>query len=965
MSPFGSSINRAFSAACLAILFLGQSVSAADPPNVIVVLVDDLGWKDLGCQGSSFYKTPHIDALASRGLRFTHAYAACAVCSPTRAALLTGKYPTRVGITDWIRSRSDENKIEQRARETGEFLANDNHPLLTPPNQPHLPLEETTLAELFKANNYATAHIGKWHLGGPGHLPSDQGFDRNIGGYEFGQPPSYFDPYANNRRADGIPTLSPRKQGEYLTDREADEAVAFIEAHRDRPFFLSYWPYAVHTPLQAKTPDVQAFAASADNRSDQSNPIYAAMIQSLDSAIGRIVEALEKQDITNNTLIVFTSDNGGLATVDRLDGPTSNAPLRSGKGYPYEGGIRVPLIMTWPGVIPPGKTSSAMVGTIDLLPTLQQAAQLSAGTSEKNENIDGISLWDHVTAGGETPLDRDELLWHFPHYRTPDVIPYSIIRQGPWKLVKRYEGPTFELFNLAEDPTEQHDLASDNPDRVARLDERLSERLAEIGAKIPRFREAASDPTPPKATSTDAPPPNILFFLSDDQRDSFMGCAGHPFLQTPAMDSLAKRGVRFENAFVTTSICAASRATLLTGVVERTHRFTFGTPPIADSFCQKSYPALLRESGYRTGLIGKFGVEMSPANRQLLFDTLTDLHRAPYFKPQPNGESRHVDDLIGDAAIEFIQANKKQPFCLQVCFNSPHAEDNDHANLYPPTPSAAGLYQEIPMPQPPLADTEIFEALPEFLQTSLNRKRWFWQFDTPEKYDRNVRDYYRMISGIDSVMARVLKSLDETGLAENTIVIFSSDNGYFVGERGLSGKWIHYEESLRVPLIIVDPRQADATNLVATNRVAKETVLNLDIPATILDLAGAMIPASYQGRSLKPILAGGPLSEWREDFFAEHLMEHPDLPKWEGIRSDRYTYANYFQQHPPFEFLHDRQRDPKQLKNRINDPEYQEIRDQLRARTHELRDAFGGPFQPAPPRATPKRRVPMPANTAN
>ena len=503
---------RAFVTACLAFLLLGPSIHAADRPNVIVVLVDDLGWKDLGCQGSSFYKTPHIDALASRGIRFTQAYAACAVCSPTRAALLTGKYPTRVGITDWIRPRANQDEQKRKAAETGEFLANDGHPLFTPPNQPHLPLDETTLAELFKANNYATAHIGKWHLGGPGHLPSDQGFDQNIGGYEFGQPPSYFDPYANKRHADGIPTLSPRKEGEYLTDREADEAVAFIEAHRDTPFFLSYWPYAVHTPLQAKTEDIQAFA-TADSRADQSNPIYAAMIQSLDAAIGRIAETLEEQNLTDNTLIILTSDNGGLATIDRLDGPTSNAPLRSGKGYPYEGGIRVPLIMTWPGVIPPGKTTSAMVGTIDIFPTLRQAAQLTSASSPKIENIDGVSIWDHVASGGESSLDRDELLWHFPHYRTPDVTPYSIIRQGPWKLIKRYEGPSFELFNLAEDPTEQQNVANDHPDRVAELDQRLTKRLGEIEAKIPK----TSDSVPQSTSSTH--PPNILFFLSDDQRD--------------------------------------------------------------------------------------------------------------------------------------------------------------------------------------------------------------------------------------------------------------------------------------------------------------------------------------------------------------------------------------------------------------------------------------------------------------
>ncbi|HEX6984675.1 MAG TPA: sulfatase, partial [Planctomycetaceae bacterium] len=349
--------------AAAALTLLASSLDAAErPPNVVLILVDDLGWKDLGCQGSTFYETPHIDALARQGMRFTQAYAACAVCSPTRAAVLTGKYPARLGVTDWIRPRHSRDAKEHKLSKSGGYVENLGRPLLTPANRFELDLGEVTLAERLKAAGYATCHVGKWHLGDPGHLPTDQGFDRNVGGYDYGQPPSYFDPYTNNRLPEGIPTLPPRRDGEYLADREADEAAAFIRENKGRPFFLSYWPYEVHTPLQAKPELVERYKAKP--KSEQSNATYAAMIQSLDEAVGRIIATLDDLGLTDDTLVVFTSDNGGLL------GPTNNAPLRSGKGYPYEGGLRVPLLVRRPGVVPAGTVSDLPACSIDLAPTI-------------------------------------------------------------------------------------------------------------------------------------------------------------------------------------------------------------------------------------------------------------------------------------------------------------------------------------------------------------------------------------------------------------------------------------------------------------------------------------------------------------------------------------------------------------------------------------------------------------------
>lgn len=442
--------------------------------------------------------------------------------------------------------------------------------------------------------------------------------------------------------------------------------------------------------------------------------------------------------------------------------------------------------------------------------------------------------------------------------------------------------------------------------------------------------------------------PNIIFFLSDDQNAGFMGCAGHPILKTPIMDQLAREGVRFDNMFVTTSICAASRASILTGLYERTHRYTFGTPPLQPQFAMNSYPAVLKRAGYRTGFVGKLGVGIPEPVRKEMFDSIVTLNRSPYFKKQPDGSLRHLSEITGDTAIEFLKnCKKEQPFCLSVSFNAPHAEDNDKENPYPWPKAMDGLYDDVDIPAPRLSEPAIFESQPEFLKKSLNRERWFWRWDTPEKYQRNVRAYYRMISGIDNVMGRVLKEAEKLGFADSTVVIFSGDNGYYKGQRGFAGKWSHYEESLRVPLIIYDPRSKQAL----TNRVASLTALNLDIPATILSYSGAQIPQTYHGRSLQGVVEGTETAEWRKDFFCEHLMNHPAIPKYEGIRDERFVYARYFQQQPVFEFLHDLKTDPDQLKNLASSPEYIDVLRAMRKRCDEVRDSLGGEFKPHPSKA--------------
>jgi arylsulfatase A-like enzyme len=434
--------------------------------------------------------------------------------------------------------------------------------------------------------------------------------------------------------------------------------------------------------------------------------------------------------------------------------------------------------------------------------------------------------------------------------------------------------------------------------------------------------------------------PNIIFFLSDDHRNDTLSCAGHPIVQTPTIDRLAKHGVRFSNAFVTTSICAASRASYLTSLYERTHGFTFGTGPLRTEFVQQSYPAVLKRAGYRTGFVGKFGIGTEPGSKatQIMFDEFSHLKR-PYLKG-----NKHLTQRIGDWAVDFIdRQDKSQPFCLSVSFNAGHAEDKDKENHYPYPETVAHLYSDMEMPLPKLGDPAIFDELPEFMQESLNRNRYYWRWDTPGKYQHNMRNYFRLISALDYEMNRVLEKLDEKGLADNTVVIFSGDNGYYMGDRGFAGKWSHFEESLRVPLVVYDPRLKKEQQ----GRVDESTVLNLDVPATILDAAGVEIPHTYQGRSLSPLLMGMS-PDWRTDYFCEHLMDVPAIPKWEGVRGERYTYAKYFEQQPVYEFLFDLKNDPDQLHNLAQSPEHAELLKIMRSRTIALRDTYGGKFAANP-----------------
>ena len=444
-------------------------------PNILFILLDDLGWADLSCYGSDFYETPNLDRLATKSMRFTDAYAACPVCSPTRASIMSGKYPARLGLTNYI---SWENPGHQ-----------DRCRLIDAPYIPYLDTTEKSLAKTLKENGYATWHFGKWHLGEAAYWPDKHGFEVNVGGCHFGQPGNgYFSPYH-------IPNIEDGPDGEYLTDRLTDEAIKRVRENDDKPFFMNLWYYTVHTPIQGK-PDLvhkyerKARAMGLDKvktyeegemhpksesvknrvrrRLVQSDPEYAAMVECMDTNLGRLLDVLEDKGDLDNTIIIFTSDNGGLATSE--GSPTCNAPLNEGKGWMYEGGTREPLIVSWPGVTEANSFCSVPVTSTDFYPTI---LEMVGADPQPQQHLDGVSMVPLLK--GENKLERDAIFWHFPHYGNQGGTPGSSIRSGDWKLIEFYEDCRIELYNLREDVGETTNLAGLRPDLTRQLHERLKE----------------------------------------------------------------------------------------------------------------------------------------------------------------------------------------------------------------------------------------------------------------------------------------------------------------------------------------------------------------------------------------------------------------------------------------------------------------------------------------------------------
>ena len=446
-------------------------------PNVLFILVDDLGGTDLACYGADLHETPHLDRLALESTRFTHAYAAAPVCSPTRASILTGKYPARLHMTVWR-----EDTLRPPAN---------NRKLAPPRATTDLPLAETTLAETLRDSGYRTAHIGKWHLGDAAHYPEQQGFDFNLGGTLWGAPQTFFYPWRGNKRYGGepryVPGIRDGKPGDYLPDRLTDEALAFLDRAGDEPFFLNLWYYTVHTPIEGKPELVDYYKRKRKEGMSHQNAGYAAMVHNMDENVGRVLAKLEEKGLAENTIVVFTSDNGGFVNDFDNEAVTNNAPLRSGKGSLYEGGIRVPLMVRSPG-LPKGKVCDVPVVSIDFYPTLAELTGVPIPDAQR-ATMDGVSFAGLLKNPGVA--SPRPLFFHYPHYY-PTTTPVGAVIAGDWKLLEFFEDGHTELYNLREDPSEARDVSSVERGRAESLQRLLSGWRQAVKAQMPEKNAAAA-----------------------------------------------------------------------------------------------------------------------------------------------------------------------------------------------------------------------------------------------------------------------------------------------------------------------------------------------------------------------------------------------------------------------------------------------------------------------------------------
>lgn len=877
--------------------------SEAKPPNIVLILSDDQSYTDYGFMGHPHIETPHLDQLASESALFKRGYVPTALCRPALMTIATGLY-------------SHQNRI------TG------NDPANTPENAAHAEAAGKSAKELLISNVDKTGTIAKW-LGEAGYVSHQSGkwwegsYQR--GGFTEGMTRGY--PDKGGRHGD---------DGLKIGRRGMEPVFDFIDRSvaDEKPFFVWYAPFLPHTPHDPPKALADKYVAKGVNERVAK---YYANVERLDDTVGLLMEKLDDAGVDENTLVIYVTDNGWIQT------ETGSYAERS-KRSPNEGGTRNPIMFRWPGTIP-AKDRPELCSSIDIVPTI-----LAAAGAKEPHDFPGLNLLPELESGDT--IERDTLYGESFAHDIADIenpqasLLYRWVIKGHDKLLLTYDGNPgkmkypprggeAQLYDLKNDPNETTNLASDQPEKVealsALLDKWYVAEQREVG-KVTEVAPKEKGPTrkakgkgegaaagkPAAATIKKAEGPNILLLYADDQRNHTLGCAGHPIVETPNIDRLAGEGVRFENAFVSTSTCWVGRACLFTSTYERKHLYRAKPGPLDPELCATSYFAVLKEAGYRTGHLGKEHVNIANESAALMWDVRQKIGRKPYFKEMDDGSSRHETQILGDWGIDFIKEQPKdQPFCLQISFNATHAEDGDKRpgiGHFPWPKVTDGMYEDREMPLPPLNDPAIYDAQPDFLKKSINRERFFWRWDTPEKYQTNMRAYFRMLSGIDHVVGRLVEQLEEQGLAENTVIVYTADNGYYLGDRGFAGKWTHYDQSLRVPLVVYDPRVPKAKQ----GRVLPEMALNSDIGSTLIELADLPVPDTHTGRSLVPLLRGEEVTEWRQDFLCEFLAVPRTIPKWEGVRGEEMSYARYFvdgTDQPPQEFLYDLKEDPDQLVN--------------------------------------------------
>lgn len=445
-----------------------------------------------------------------------------------------------------------------------------------------------------------------------------------------------------------------------------------------------------------------------------------------------------------------------------------------------------------------------------------------------------------------------------------------------------------------------------------------------------------------KTNKTNEKKPNIIFILTDDQRWDALGYVGNELAYTPEMDKLAKGGVFFENTIVTTPICAASRASIFSGLQERTHNYSFSTGPMKEEYMKNSYPRVLRDSGYYTGFYGKFGVTYKHLDS--LYNAYENFgirykvkDSSSYFYKTIGKDTVHLTRYTGEKALQFIaQAPTDKPFCLQLSFSAPHASDKTEDQYFWQKENNHVL-ENVTIPEANISSDGYFNKLPQIVKDGYNRSRWYWRYDTTEKYQHSVKGYYRMIAGIDNEIKKIRAKLDAKGIADNTIIILMGDNGYFLGERQIAGKWLMYDNSLKVPLIIYDPRNKEHKDIDAM-------ALNIDVPSTILDFAGVSMPNTWHGKSLKPFVDKESVDLERDTILIEHLWDFKNIPPSEGVRTKDWKYFRYVED-KSIEELYDLKVDPRETNNLVNDERYNEVLDNLRAKCESLIQKYQDPYQ--------------------
>lgn len=912
---------------CSLALFSCIRESTQKQPNVLIFFTDDQGTLDVNCYGASDLETPNMDRLAKSGILFTQAYAHT-VCCPSRAALLTGRHPQRSGITHW--TQGDRKGSDGKLR--------------------NMPLAEITLAEVLRDEGYETALFGKWHLGAKeGHGPLEQGFDTYFGHLSgfidnyrhcFLHKHGYHDLYEGNEEI--------FRKNEYYPELMTEKALEYLDQRDEKPFFMMVSYNLPHYPEQPLGPYADSYPEMEMPRQS-----YARVVTSVDHLMGRILDRLEESGLRENTIIIMMSDNGHSTedgAVIRYEDHVSGYPVGhyyhafggggytgkwiGGKGTFLEGGIRVPAVISFPPQLPEGETRDQVVTVMDWFPTILELA----GIFRPDLKLDGKCMIPVI----EDPASQSaHPVLHFGWARK------WAVRKGEWKLLgshdKKTDSISLQLLNLTGEKPEQRNWLEEKPELARQLGELHDAWVLEVS-------QGSYQPAETKK-------PNILFIMSDDHAAHAISAYGGRLAgvaPTPNIDRLASGGMRFTNAFVTNSICTPSRSVFWTGKyshVNGVYKFT------GLDQSQPTLPKYMQEHGYQTGFVGKYHLHTNPVGLDH-WDILPgqgkyhDTEFVEMGDEDPSGvvgegkttpySGWHSTDIITEKALDWfkIERDPGKPFFYMLHYKAPH-DLWEHARRYDDyltdtrIPEPANLFdhgsgrsaaldrskQDIAGERPHTAFTDDIIAMP----AGKKKRRYVYQ--------EYIKRYLRCVKGIDDNVGRVLDYLEDAGLAENTIVIYTSDQGFFLGEHGLFDKRYMYEESLRIPLLVKWPTKISA------GTVRDEMVLNLDFAPTILDLAGHPVPEDIQGYSFLPILLGESPENWRKSFYYRYYRSHFNTPAHFGIRSDRYKLI-CFDTMGEWE-LYDLKTDPEEMIDLSDNPEYARILSSLKTALSDLQRRVG------------------------